>query len=422
MLDRSLAPEIHEFENFTLPQTEVKTLGNGAKVHYLANSTQPVLRFEIVFPAGKWFEKGKGASYFTSKLLLEGTRNKTSKQIADILDFYGASLECNQGFDYATLTLYCLSRHFTTLLPLVTEILNEPAFPEKEFELLKQRTAQNIAVERKKPAYLAMERFTRNVYGQNHPYTTGLDNETIEKIQLSDIRDFYSSQFTIGAAEIFTCGDLNQELKDAIENLQLHENTNTAVVSTPKHEIQASSLKENITIPDSLQAAIRYGKTFPLINHPDYIKLTILTKTLGGYFGSRLMKNIREDKGFTYGIYASLSPRKYSTLFFIGTEVNAAKAGETVVEIDKELELLKNTLISEAELQTVKNYIIGKFLSESNTVFDQMDRYKHLILYNLPLDYFTSYFATIRSTTAQDLQELSNQYFAKPLNLVTAGA
>jgi predicted Zn-dependent peptidase len=120
MLDRSLAPAIHEFENFTLPQTQVKPLANGAKVHYLANATQPVLRFEIVFPAGKWFEKVKGASYFTSKLLLEGTKNKTAKQIADILDFYGASLECNQGFDYATLTLYCLSRHFTTLLPLVT--------------------------------------------------------------------------------------------------------------------------------------------------------------------------------------------------------------------------------------------------------------------------------------------------------------
>src|SRR6476620_8747717 len=179
MLDRSLAPAIHELENFVLPQTEVKQLNNGARVHYLSNSTQPVLRYEIVFPAGKWFETVSGASYFTSKLLLEGTKNKTAKQIADILDFYGASLECNQGFDNAILTLYCLSKHLNSLLPLVSEILNEPAFPEKEFELLKKRTAQNISVERKKPAYLAMEVFTRNVYGKNHPYTTGLDNASI---------------------------------------------------------------------------------------------------------------------------------------------------------------------------------------------------------------------------------------------------
>jgi predicted Zn-dependent peptidase len=422
MLDRSLAPAIHEFENFTLPQTQVKPLANGAKVHYLANATQPVLRFEIVFPAGKWFEKVKGASYFTSKLLLEGTKNKTAKQIADILDFYGASLECNQGFDYATLTLYCLSRHFTTLLPLVTEILNEPAFPEKEFELLKQRTTQNIAVEKKKPAYLAMERFTRNVYGQNHPYSTGLDNETIEQIQLQDVREFYADQFKISTSEIFVCGEITLETREAIEDLQVDEITNPVSLEVPKHEIQLGATKENIAIPGSLQAAIRYGSTLPLISHPDYTKLSILTKTLGGYFGSRLMKNIREDKGFTYGIYASLSPRKYSTLFFIGTEVNAAKAGETILEIDKELELLKSQLIPAEELQTVKNFIIGKFLSESNTVFDQMDRYKHLIVYNLPADYFTSYFATIRSTSSQDLQQLANQYFTQPLNLVTAGA
>ena len=421
MVDRTLAPAVHELANFVLPAMEVKQLVNGASAHYLANSTQPVLRYEIIFPAGKWYETVPGVSYFTSKLLLEGTRNKTAKQIADILDFYGASLECNQGFDYSTLTLYCLSRHFSTIFPLVSEILNEASFPEKEFQLLKQRTIQNIAVERKKPAYLAMERFSRNVYGENHPYTTGLDPEAIEKIELSDIHKFYSQHFSLAKAKVFACGDLKPEIISQIEGLTIQKPV-FQEASEIKREAKSGQTIENIPIQGSLQAAIRYGGIFPLINDPDYIKINLLVKTLGGYFGSRLMKNIREDKGFTYGIYASLSPRKHSTLFFIGTEINASKTGETIAEINKELDLLKTNLIPADELQIVKNYITGKLLSESTTVFDQMERHKHLILYNLPTDYYSNYLATLKNTTSEEIITLAQQYFSSSFYLVTAGA
>ena len=414
MLNRNIAPPVNQLEDFHLPESEKVILKNGAEVYYLVNSTQPVIRLEIVFPAGKWYEPSKGVSYFVSKLLLEGTKTKTAKQIADILDFYGASLECNQGFDWATLTLYCLSKHYLVLLDLVSEILNEASFPEQEFKLLQQRTIQNFLVERKKPSYLAMEKFSQNVFGKEHPYTSGLDAETINKLNLTAIEHFYKTNYTLADSKIFICGDINQEDKLRTENLVTSQNS-PGTFSYNNHSVSPGPLKEVIEIKDSLQSAVRVGKLFPLINDNDYLKLTVLNKVLGGYFGSRLMKNIREDKGFTYGIHSSLSVRKHATAFVIATEVNIDKASETLTEIEKEIKVLQTQPISEDEMVTVKNFMIGKFLNDSTTVFDQLDKLKHIVLHGLPANHYSNYIQTIKNFKSDDLINLSNKYLKEGL-------
>ncbi len=414
MLNRSLAPPVNQLEDFHLPESEKVVAASGAKIFYLANSTQPVIRLEIVFPAGKWFEPAKGISYFVSKLLLEGTKTKSAKQIADILDFYGASLECNQGFDWATLTLYCLSKHYLALLNLVTEILNEATFPESEFALLKQRTIQNLQVERKKPAYLAMEAFTQNIYGKDHPYTSGLDADSINQLNLSEIIAFYKAYYSTEGAIIFLCGDITPEIKAATENIRIN-NAGQGTFSGPNHTIFEGPVSNQLKIKDSLQSAVRVGRLFPSINDEDYLKLTVVNKILGGYFGSRLMKNIREDKGFTYGIHSALSVRNNSTLFFIGTEIKVDKAEETLVEIAKEIKILQEAEITDHELYTVKNFMIGKFLNDSTTVFDQLDRLKHLILHNLPADHYSKYIQTVKDFLGQDLKLLSQKYLSGDL-------
>lgn len=422
MLNRSIAPPIKEIKDFSLPAAEVSLLPNKARVHYLVNATQPVVRIEVVFPAGKWYEPAKAVSFLTSKLLLEGTKTKSAKQIADILDFYGASLECNQGFDWATLTLYSLSKFVKDLLPLLTEVLQEAAFPELEFELIKKRTTQNISIERKKPAYLAMERFTEKVYGSSHPYISGLKPEDINAVNLDIVKDFFNQQYSLNGADVFVCGDVDIALKglisEAFGELAMEVNNEGSY----NHEIMPESDFPDIKMEGSLQAAVRVGKIFPLITDPDYLPLTVVNKILGGYFGSRLMKNIREDKGFTYGIYSSLSVRKHSTLFFIGTDVIATAADSTVSEIQKEIQKLAKEPIGTEELNTVKNYMIGKFLNETNNIFDQSDRYKNIVLHNLHKDHYSRYLQTIRSINNSDIQELSKKYLVNGMMITTAGA
>ncbi|MDX5348415.1 MAG: insulinase family protein [Hymenobacteraceae bacterium] len=412
MLDRTAAPPLHEISAIDLPTAAVQKFANGARMHCIANHTQPVVRLDIVFNAGKWYEQQDGLSLMTSKLLLEGTHKQTAKQIADTIAYYGASLECNQGYDKASLTLYCLSKHLEKLLPLVCEVLTIPSFPEDEFKLLRQRTIQNIAIQKQKNSYLATERLTQNVYGPQHPYCFGLDADTLQNLTIDQIKSFYQRAYNMAEAEVFLCGDFGQTHRNMLsEMIGTIPATGPATEPIAGHGKAQGLQKDYIEMPDSLQSAVRVGCEWPLMNHPDYPRLLVLNEVLGGYFGSRLMKNIREDKGFTYGIYSTVSPKIHQNLFYIGTDVNFENTQDTLQEIYKEMQILQQELVPEDELDTVKNYMAGKFLNDVSNIFEQCDKYKNVILHGLSPDYYNRLLSAIAHITAPELQQLANQYW-----------
>ncbi|RDC64675.1 putative zinc protease YmxG [Adhaeribacter pallidiroseus] len=411
MLNRSVAPALEEISSVQLPASEVTTFSNGSRLHCLYNATQPILKFEIVVKAGKWHEPYNGLSYLTAKMLLEGTQNFTAKQIADQIAFYGASLESNQGFDRTSITLYTLTKHFNSLTELFAEILHLPTFPEKEFDLLKIRTVQNISVEKKKNSYLANQLFTRNIYGPHHPYTTGMDEVILNQTTLAEVKDFYQKHYNLAEAEIFICGDFNAAHIAQIEQLFGKSNL-TGETGLPITYKPSGILKKDFLIKeDSLQSSIRVGSSWPNLNHPDYHKLALLNKILGGYFGSRLMKNIREDKGFTYGIYSTISVKEQHAILLIATDVNYLNAQQTLDEIYKEIALLKNELVDSSELETVQNYTLGKLANDLSTIFDQSEKYKNLIVHQLPVTFYSDYIAEVKSVTPEQLLSLANQYY-----------
>ena len=209
MLDRQVAPPVQPLASVTLPAADVFSLPNGARLHVLRNNAQPVVRLQVVLPAGKWYDPAPGVSLLTARMLLEGTRTLTARQIADEVAFYGASLECEQGFDRATLTLYCLTRHLKQLLPLVLDVIAEPTFPSTEFELLKTRTIQNVRIERQKTSYLASERFSQNLFGPTSPYGRAFNEHIFQKIITDEVKAFHHSSYHLGNAEIFLCGDID---------------------------------------------------------------------------------------------------------------------------------------------------------------------------------------------------------------------
>lgn len=411
MLNRSVAPALEEISSVQLPASEVTTFSNGSRLHCIYNATQPILKFEIVVKAGKWVEPYNGLSYLTAKMLLEGTQSYTAKQIADLIAFYGASLESNQGFDRTTITLYTLTKHFNPLIELFAEILHSPTFPEREFNLLKIRTVQNISVEKKKNSYLANQLFTRNIYGPHHPYTTGMDEVILNQTSLSEVNDFYKKHYNLAEAEIFISGDFNKTHIDRVE--QLFGNSQITSEALPPYTYKPSGIlkKDFLVKEDSLQSSIRVGSTWPTMNHPDYHKLALLNKILGGYFGSRLMKNIREDKGFTYGIYSTISVKEQHAILLIATDVNYLNAQQTLDEIYKEIALLKSDPVDASELETVQNYTLGKLANDLSTIFDQSEKYKNLILHQLPLTFYSDYIAVIKTITPEQLLMLANQYY-----------
>lgn len=416
MLDRQVAPPVQPLASVTLPAADVFSLANGARLHVIHNDAQPVVRLQLVFPAGKWHESASGTSLLTARMLLEGTATRTARQIADEVAFYGASLECEQGFDQSTLTLYCLSRHLEKLLPLVLDVATAPSFPDTELAQLKARTIQNVHIERQKTSYLASERFAHALYGPTYPYGRMFNETEFEIVTRESIQEFHRSAYQIATAELFLCGDISaqqlQLVSDSVGQAETKPSLASPSTLADELSIDTHPTKEYAQVADAMQASLRIGRLWPNLNHPDTHKLQLLVKVLGGYFGSRLMKNIREDKGFTYGIYASVGSREHTNNFVIGTDVNAASAQIAIQEIYRELTELQNNPIPAEELQTVKNYMTGKFANELSTVFEQCDKYKNIVFLRLPPSYYSDFLQQISETTSEDLQKLAQEYLA----------
>ncbi len=427
MLDRTVAPPVQPLARVTLPVADVISLPSGARLHVLANDAQPVVRLQVVFRAGKIAEPRPGLASLTARMLLEGTTTRTARQIADEVAFYGASLDCDSGFDRATLTLYCLTRHLPVLLPLVLDVIVNPAFPAAELDQLKTRTTQNVRVERQKTSFLASERFNELLFGAHTPYGQPFDSDAYQVLTAAEAQAFHQAAYGFGQAEIFLCGDVaaERELVAAAFSVTparpAHEPA-TGATALAAHEPAEATRLDRVSVAGSLQASVRMGRACPGPTHPQIHHLKLLVNVLGGYFGSRLMRNIREDKGLTYGIYASVAPREHGTSLVIGTDVKGESADFAVSEISMELRRLQEELIPAEELETVRSYILGKFANELSTVFEQCDKYKTIVFLGLSADYYTEFVRETETVDAETLRTLAQQYFTpEAMQIVIAG-
>lgn len=269
-------------------------------------------------------------------------------------------------------------------------------------------------VERQKTSYLAAERFSRNLFGSTNPYGVVFDENSFQAISGNEVQSFHHQAYRLAEAEIFLCGDVEDQHIAQVQAMVGTGNTAYQVQATATGFTApvASLPHDYVTVADSIQSSIRIGRLWPAPSHPDTHKLQVLAKILGGYFGSRLMKNIREDKGFTYGIYASVGPREHATSFVIGTDVNAASTQATITEVHHELIKLQEEHIPTEELKTVKNYMAGKFANELSTVFEQCDKYKSLVFLNLSTSFYTDFLQDVSSIDAAELQQLAQQYLS----------
>jgi zinc protease len=427
VLNRLLPPPTHPLTDLTLPTPTVQHLPNGARLHQLANDAQPVVRLQVVLPAGKRQEAVPGLAQLAARLLTEGTATRSARQIADEVAFYGAALDCEAGPDRATLTLYCLARHLPTLLPLVCEVLAAPTFPEAELQQMKNRIGQSMRVERQKTNFRASEEFNRQLFGEDSPYGRPFDEESLNQRTADELRAFHAATYTPAGAEIILSGDVAALEAAVVAQLgQWQPVAGVVPASIPTSYVTAEYPKGLVQVPveGSLQASLRVGSRWVSLVEEQTPELLLLVKILGGYFGSRLMRNIREDKGFTYGIQASVVSRELATALVIGTDVKGDSADATRREIAYELERLQTELLGDDELETVKNYTLGKLLGETATVFEQADKYRHILVQGLRPDYYQHLVRQTQAATAADLQALARTYLspADMLVVVAGGA
>jgi predicted Zn-dependent peptidase len=352
-----------------------------------------------------------GAAHFTVRMLNEGTRHRTAAQLSETFDQYGAFTEFSPGNDRSSLTVYCLARHLPALLPVVREILRESVFPENELETLKSIARQTLTVNLEKTAYVATHRFRERLFGPGHPYGRSQQEETIAAMNPETVRDFYEQYLQHQPFTLFLSGLVSEAEVKLLNETFGQEPVATASPNGQTHPVRAAGhAPELVERPDSVQSSIRVGKRLFTRRHPDYFRFLVLNETLGGYFGSRLMKNIREDKGFTYGIHSSLTSLAHEGYFAIGTDVKKENTAQTLDEIRKEIVRLQTEPVPADELETVRNYMIGSFVGSLNTPFEVADRQKTIYFDHLPADFYETYVEHLRAVTPDDVRETARRY------------
>src|SRR6185312_4373869 len=383
MLNRTIAPPIKdaiEFEISLKPYTLV-SLSNGVPVYYINDGAEEVAMIDFVFDAGNNFEIKNGIAAATNHLIKNGTAQKNAFEITEFIEYYGAYLSRKSFNETASITLHCLSKHLKELLPLIREIITEAIFPQSELEIFQQNSIQRLSVNLLKCEFAANRVIDEYLYGPHHPYGKVNTKLDIESINREDLVSFYNQYYIRSKCRIFSAGKLPSDFEQLLDqyfgDLSLHESI-IPVLYKREPAMQKKHFINND--PNGVQGAIRIGRPFPNRRHPDFKKTIVLNTLFGGYFGSRLMGNIREDKGYTYGIHSYLENHLEESSWVVSTEAGKEVCQATIEEVYKEMELLREEPVNAEELLLVKNYMMGLNLGYIDGPFQVISRWKSLVL------------------------------------------
>jgi zinc protease len=414
MLNRTQAPPIVDATeyNLKLKPYELFHLDNGVPVYTINAGAQDVLQVDMVFYAGNFFEDKVGVAAATNFLLKNGTTTRTAFQLNETFDYYGGSCSRACYNETSTITLHTLSKHTDKLLPLINDMLTNSIFLQEELDTFKQNSKQRLIVNLQKCEFVAARKIDQLIYGETHPYATFTNTENLDALDVEQLKAFYNKYYVHGTCAIFVAGKLPSNIEELLnENfgkLQLSKPSFQNRVIKPTPAVEKKYVIQNDA--NAVQGAIRIAQPFPNRHHEDFKKVIVLNTVYGGFFGSRLMSNIREEKGYTYGIYSYLQNHLQDSAWLISTEAGKDVCAATIEEVYKEMKIMREELVDEEELSLVRNYMIGGILGDLDGPFQIMAKWKNIVLNNLDEKYFYESVDAIKNTSAEELQALAQKY------------
>lgn len=412
-INRKIAPKIFLVEEINLPKPSTTQLDNGIPVYIINMGKIDAIRIEVIFNAGRPYEHKPTVARATAALLKEGTKSHTSSEIAEIFDFYGGSIGTPIGMDTSSVVMYSLNKYLDNLLPIFAEIVWQPSFLEKELNTFVENCIQDLQVELAKNEVLAFRLLTEALFGKNHPYGYNSKKENYKSLTIKDLEQHHKSYYNAPNASIVISGIIEAKALASI-NHYFGQNKSDIKTNIPLFETQANQpLKIYLPKADGSQTAIAIGCRLFNRKHPDFVGMFILNTILGGYFGSRLMNNIREDKGYTYNIASSLEVSAHDGYLYISTEVGNEFTEETLKEIYNEIAILQEELVPIDELQMVKNYILGNMLNLLDGPFNVAEVYKTYISENLDVTHFDFFVKEVKAITPTQIRALAQQYLKR---------
>jgi len=412
MIDRKAAPAIVDAVNFQLqlkPYNKI-VLKNGIEVYAIDAGTEEVVAIEWVFSAGNSYEQLNLQAATANFMLKSGTSTKTAFQLNEHFDYYGSHLNRGCYNETAVVSIHSLSKYLKELLPVVKEMITDSVFPEEELAIYKQNMKQRLKVNLKKSDFVAGRLIDTYLYGEDHPYGKFSKEEDFNAITREQVKEFYNKYYKEGKLIIFAAGKLPGEFEQLLN--EYFGDLPNKKVETVSHILKPAAEKKFRIINDEkgMQGSVRLARPFPNRHHPDFIKVMVLNSVFGGFFGSRLMENIREDKGYTYGIHSYLQNHMQHSAWMVSTEAGRDVAEAAISEVYKEMKILREELVDDEELLLVRNYMMGSILGDLDGPFQIMARWKNIILNGLDENYFYTSINTIKTISANELQQLAQQY------------
>ena len=418
-MKRSTAPAFKDAVEFDLrlkPYNKF-TLDNGVEVYAVDAGAEEVLQLEWVFFAGNWYEEQNLIAATTNYLIKNGTHKRSAFSINEHFEYYGSYLNRSCYNETAVINLHCLTKHLEELLPVIQEIVTDSIFSEEELQLYKQTSKQRLEVNLKKCEFVANRLIDTYLYGEKHPYGRFTSAAAFDAVNREQLVEYFQQYYVNGKCIIFVSGKLPPNLVPALNkyfgSLSFSNNWN----KEKQHQLLPAEQKNFRIINDAngVQGAVRMATLFPNRHHPDFMKAQVLNNIFGGFFGSRLMSNIREDKGYTYGIHSYLQNHIHQSAWVISTEAGRDVCEATVKEIHNEMQELREEPVDDEELLLVRNYMMGTILGELDGPFHIMAKWKNIILNQLPDSFFYDSIHTIKTISAEELMQLANKYL-KPEN------
>lgn len=410
LIERERGPLLKPIDQLNIIKPEVCHI-NDIPTIFIAGGEQEIVRFEIIFAGGSFFQEKTLQSYTTAHMLRNGTKNKPSDQINKIWDYMGASVFTEAQKDFNSVGFYSLTRHLPEAIDLLLEMVKQPSFDQNELDIFLQNKKSDFLVDNEKVQHLARLRFNQLIYGENHPYGNQIKKESFDKILRKDLVDFHQKLFHKNNCVILVSGKIPLETRKLIQSKTIE--FQSGIKNTSTSGIKPSTIKTQYNFlpkPNSTQSALRIGKICINRTHPDFHKLNIANTILGGFFGSRLMQKIRQEKGYTYGIYSILVSFLNSAYFVITAQVGNEVLKHSLYEIKKELKHFRTKNIEKSELQMIKNYLSGNVLKMFDGPFAQAERFKEVYLFNQDIDFYLNYLNEIKNFKSTDAPEMAEKY------------
>lgn len=353
-------PDIVMPTSVEMPHAELITSANGVKIYKLSADDFEVVRFTFVFRAGTSMQHKPFVASTTLNMLGEGSSRMTSQQIADELDFYGSYFDVNIDRDYSYVSFCSLSKFFDKTASVACEILLDPIFPERELATYCMKRKQSLTIERRKLDVQSRELFAQSLFGVDHPYGRSASEDEYDRLTREDVVAMYRELYTSDNCFVVCSGRIDDDVLTTLK--QLVESLPKGNVSTPQFPECVTNYHARRDVEGALQSSIRIGRLLFPRTHPDFVGMQVVAAVLGGYFGSRLMANLREQHGYTYGINSAMVNFENEGYLAIATQVARECCDEALKEIYYEIERLRDELVSDEELQMVKNVMIGEIL------------------------------------------------------------